>query len=103
MKIAQKLKLNSPLVLALLALNIFVAIFLVQRMIGDVRQLTEVEEPLNQAALEMEINAAETSQGVLHHLWSAVRLGRMQMDDTGIRGMHDKPRLTQAPRPSRGA
>ena len=46
MKISQKLKLNTLIVLALLVLNITVAVFLVQRMMGDVRQLAEVSDEL---------------------------------------------------------
>ena len=44
MKISQKLKLNSLIVLTLIALNIIVTISLVNRMMKDTRQLAEVEE-----------------------------------------------------------
>lgn len=65
MKISTKLKLNSLVVLTLLVLNAVAAVFLVQRMMENVRQLVEVEEPLKEAILEMEINALETAQAVL--------------------------------------
>ncbi len=44
MKIAQKLRLNSLIVLMLIVLNSAVAVFLVQRMMGEARQLAEVSE-----------------------------------------------------------
>ena len=68
MKITQKLKLNALLVLTFLSLNIVAAIFLTQRINSDVRQMSEVEEPLEQAILEMEINAGETARAVLDYI-----------------------------------
>ena len=69
MRIAHKLKLNSLVVLTLITLNIIVTIFLVNRMMKDTRQLTEVEEPLEEAVLEMEINAGETARAVFDYIW----------------------------------
>ena len=68
MKIAHKLLFNSLLVFVLLILNITVSIFLTQRINSDVRQMTQVEEPLEQAVLEMEINAGETARSVLDYI-----------------------------------
>ena len=62
MKISQKLGLTALSMLALFALNGAVTLFSVQRMLGDVRQLVMVEEPLEEATLEMEINAGETAE-----------------------------------------
>ena len=67
MRISTKLKLNSLLVLLLLAGNAAVGIYLVQRMTGHVRQLVEVEEPLEEAVLEMEINARDRPGGAGLH------------------------------------
>lgn len=69
MKIGHKLKLNSLVVLALLTVMIAVAIFSISRIQKDVRQLVEVEEPLEQAILEMEINAGEAARAVLRYVW----------------------------------
>ena len=68
MKITRKL--NSLVVLALLVVNATVCIYLVQRMTRDVRQLAEVEQPLEEAILEMEINAGETA-------WAVFDLGQL--------------------------
>ena len=70
MKIGHKLKLNSLVVLALLTAIIAVAIFSIFQIQKDVRQLAEVEEPLEQAILEMEINAGEAARAVLHYVWN---------------------------------
>ena len=68
MKITHKLKFNSLLVLVLLALNVVVAISLIRQIMRDVQKLTEVEQPLKQAVLEMEINASETSSALLDYI-----------------------------------
>ena len=68
MKISQKLKLTALVVLVLLVANATVGIYLIRRMTRDVRQLTEVEEPLKEAILEMEINAGETARAVLNYI-----------------------------------
>ena len=68
MTIDQKLKLNSLVVLVLLAVSVAVAVFFIDRMQRDVRQLVEVEEPLEQAILEMEINVGETARAVLDYI-----------------------------------
>ena len=70
MKIARKLKLNSLIVLALLVLNVAITLFLVRQMMENTRQLAEVDEPLEEAVLEMEINAGETAWAVLHYVWT---------------------------------
>ena len=69
MTIATKLKLNTLLVLSFLVVNGAVGMYLVQRMMADARQLAEVEEPLEQAILEMEINVGETAQAVFDYVW----------------------------------
>ena len=68
MTISRKLKLNALLVLPLLVVNVVVGIYLVQRLMSNVRQLAEVEEPLEEAVLEMEINAGETARAVLDYI-----------------------------------
>ena len=84
MRITRKLQLNTLIVLALLVLNGVVAVFLVQRMMGDVRQLVEVEEPLEEAVLEMEINVGETARAVLDYI--------RDHDEHHIDRMHDSER-----------
>ena len=84
MRITRKLQLNALMVLALLVLNGVVAIFLVQRMMGDVRQLAEVEEPLKEAVLEMEINVGETARAVLDYI--------RDHEEHDIDRMHDSER-----------
>ena len=84
MRITRKLQLNTLIVLALLVLNGVVAVFLVQRMMGDVRQLVEVEEPLEEAVLEMEINVGETARAVLDYI--------RDHDERDIERMHDSER-----------
>ena len=81
MRITRKLQLNTLMVLALLVLNGVVAIVLVQRMMGDVRQLVEVEEPLEEAILEMEINVGETARAVLDYI--------RDHEERDIERMHD--------------
>lgn len=84
MRITRKLQLNALMVLALLVLNGVVAVFLVQRMMGDVRQLVTVEEPLKEAVLEMEINVGETARAVLDYL--------RDHEERDIDRMHDSER-----------
>ena len=81
MRITRKLQLNTLIVLALLVLNGVVAIVLVQRMMGDVGQLVEVEEPLEEAVLEMEINVGETARAVLDYI--------RDHEERDIERMHD--------------
>ena len=68
MKIGHKLKLNALVVLVLLTLSVAVAIFYFDRMQRDVRQMSEIGEPLEQAVLEMEINVLETARAVLDYI-----------------------------------
>ena len=82
MKIGHKLKLNSLVVLVLLTVIIAVAIFSISRIQKDVRQLVEVEEPLEQAILEMEINAGETARAVLHYVWNPEERDIARMRDS---------------------
>ena len=84
MRITHKLQLNTLMVLALLVSNAVVAIFLVQRMTGDVQQLVEVEEPVEEAVLEMEINVGETARAVLDYI--------RDHDERDIDKMHDSER-----------
>ena len=67
-KIAQKLWLSFMLLIAVLALSGFVSYHLIQRINKDVVQIARVEEPLKEAVLEMEINAAETTRAGLDYL-----------------------------------
>jgi PAS domain S-box-containing protein len=55
-------------VLTLLVLNVVVAIFLINRMTEYTRQLVELEEPLEEAVLEMEINAGEAARALLDYV-----------------------------------
>ena len=48
MRISQKLRLNSLVVLTIIVLNITVTVLLVQWMMRDARQLTEVVQPLEE-------------------------------------------------------
>lgn len=84
MRITRKLQLNTLMVLALLVLNGVVAIVLVQRMMRDVRQLAEVEQPLKEAVLEMEINVGETARAVLDYI--------RDHEEHDIDRMHDSER-----------
>ena len=66
--ISWKLLLLSLLAVTLLIANAAITVIFVQRMEDSVRRLAEVEEPLEQAALEMEINALERARGVLNFI-----------------------------------
>ncbi len=70
MKIGLKLKLNALVVMVLLATNVGVAIYFFDQMQKAVRQVIDIEEPLEQAILEMEINAGDTARAVFHYIWS---------------------------------
>ncbi len=59
MTISRKLKLSTALILMLFVFNAIFTIYITQRMMRDVRQLAEVQMPLQVAILEMEINASE--------------------------------------------
>ncbi len=66
MKIKNKLNYSNFVLLFFFAIFVFVSVFLINRIQADLRQLIEVEEPLEQAILEMEINVGETARAVLH-------------------------------------
>ena len=66
MKIRHRLTIGNIVTLVLFMSLVPVTVFLVHRMQSDSRQLAEVEEPLEQAVLEMEINVGETARWVLH-------------------------------------
>jgi hypothetical protein len=68
MRISQKLRLNTLAVSVLVASASLVTVLLLRGVLRDQRALTEVDEPLQQAALEMEIGAGETARGVLDYL-----------------------------------
>ncbi|MCH7793128.1 MAG: diguanylate cyclase, partial [Planctomycetes bacterium] len=84
MTIATKLRLNTLLVLTFLLVNAAVGTYLVQRMMADARRLAEIDEPLEQAILEMEINARETTQVLFDFVWDH--------DEENIERMHDSER-----------
>ena len=69
MSISRKLFLTSLLVLALFVFNVAITLFIVQRLKDNVLQLVLVAEPLEEAALEMEINAGETANAVFEYMW----------------------------------
>lgn len=68
MQIGHKLNFSNLVVLMLLTAMVLVSVFFIHRMQVDVRQLAEVEEPLEQAILEMEINVGETARSVQHYV-----------------------------------
>lgn len=68
MTIRNKLKLTNTLVLLLLVASLSVSIALNLRIQSDARQLSEVDQPLEQAILEMEINAGESARAVYQYL-----------------------------------
>lgn len=68
MNIERKLILKVLAVLSLLTVIVGVAIYYFDRIERDVRQLTEIEEPLQRTILEMEINVVETARAVLHYI-----------------------------------
>lgn len=57
----------------MLVLNTAIAVFLINRMMEDVRQLSEIRQPLEAAVLEMEINADETAQALLNFVRVKIR------------------------------
>ena len=57
------------MVLTLISLNIIITIILVNRMMNNTRQLAEIDEPIKEAVLEMEINASETARAVFDYIW----------------------------------
>ncbi len=68
MRIATKLKLGTVTVLGLLVLYVITTFYLHERMMKETEQLAMVEEPLEEALVEMEINAGETARAVLRYL-----------------------------------
>lgn len=68
MNIERKLILKVLAVLSLLTVIVGVAIYYFDRIERDVRQLTEIEEPLQRTILEIEINVVETARAVLHYI-----------------------------------
>jgi len=84
MRINTKLTLNSLLVLVLLVVNIVVAIFLINQMMEYTRQLVEIEEPLEQAVLEMEINAGEAARALLNYVRGQKEHNIDKMNDSDL-------------------
>ena len=68
MNIKQKLQINSLVILTLLAINAAVTVFLTYRIAGDVRELVEVQAPLERAILEIEINVGDTARAVIDYI-----------------------------------
>ena len=68
MTISRKLKLSTALILMLFVFNAIFTIYITQRMMRDVRQLAEVQMPLQVAILEMEINAGESARAVFDYV-----------------------------------
>ncbi len=66
--VAVKLWLAFGLLLLILAVSGFVAQWYIQRIDNDLIQIVAVEEPLEHAVLEMEINAGETALAVLDYV-----------------------------------
>ncbi len=66
--VAQKLWLAFGLLLLVLVVSGVVSYRYIQQIDRDLRQVVEIEEPLEQAVLEMEINAEETARAVFSYL-----------------------------------
>ena len=66
--ITGKLWLSFGLLVFFVAINALAAFVLLERISSDVKQVAEVEEPLEEAILEMEINAGETARAVLNYI-----------------------------------
>jgi len=66
--VATRLWLGFGALIALLLLTDFVSYRYTLRITGDLRQIVEIEEPLEEAVLEMEINAGETALAVLDYV-----------------------------------
>ena len=67
MTIGKKLVLGFSILVLFMAVSGTVSIIMVQRIDAAVVKLAQVEEPLEEAVLEMEINAGETVRGVLDY------------------------------------
>lgn len=68
MSISRILGLSAGLFLTVSVVSVVSQTILVRRMLSDLTQLAEVEEPLEQAILEMEINVGETARAVLDYI-----------------------------------
>ena len=68
--VARRLWLGVGTMAAVLTISGLISYWLVRRVEIDLFRITQVEEPLEEAVLEMEINAGKTAQTVLHHLWT---------------------------------
>ena len=66
--IARRLWLSFVLLLAVLAISGIVSSLLLLEVVAIIKNLVEVEEPLERAALEMEINVGESTQGLLNFI-----------------------------------
>lgn len=66
--IAEKLWLPVGFLIFLLIASGVVSYFLVQKINANVDQMVNIQEPLEQATLEMEINAEETARAVLDYM-----------------------------------
>ena len=65
--IGRKLALSFGALIVIMAITGLVSYWSINRINRDVVQLAEVEEPLEEAVLEMEINVGETGRGVLDY------------------------------------
>lgn len=82
MTIGKKLFLGFGILVPFVAVSGAVSIIMVQRIDADVVKLAQVEEPHEQAVLEMEINAGEAVRGVLDYVRHRQVEDRILVDDS---------------------
>ena len=82
MTMGKKLFLGFGILVLFVAVSGAVSIIMVQRIDADVVKLAQVEEPLEQAVLEMEINAGEAVRGVLDYVRHRQVEDRILVDDS---------------------
>ena len=80
--ITGKLWLSFGLLVFFMAINAFAVFLLLGRISSNVRQLVEVEQPLERAIMEMEINAGETAHAVLDYIRVHEAHNRIKANDS---------------------
>ncbi len=78
MTIGKKLVLGFSILVLLLVVSGVVSIYMVGRIDASVVKLVEVEEPLEEAVMEMEINAGEAVRGVLERVLKVLKFAELE-------------------------
>ena len=81
-RVAPRLWLGFGILIGLIFLTNFISYQYILRIATDLRQVVEIEEPLEEAILEMEINAGETARAVLSYVGNGEKLHIEKIHDS---------------------